>query len=111
MVKKYNCGQLRLAHTGQQVSLHGWVNNVRLLGNLIFIDLRDQWGITQIICNRTLDNFDQLKKVRMEDVVHIIGLVQTKKQANKHLATGAIEILAHQCHILSRAKELAFYHQ
>ena len=44
----------------------------------------------------------------MEDVVHIIGLVQTKKQANKHLATGAIEILAHQCHILSRAKELPF---
>ncbi len=108
MVKKYNCGQLRLAHTGQQVSLHGWVNNVRLLGNLIFIDLRDQWGITQIICNRTLDNFDQLKKVRTEDVVHIIGLVQAKKQANKHLATGAIEILAHQCHILSRAKELPF---
>ncbi len=111
-----DCGALREEHVDQTVTLAGWVNNYRDHGGVIFIDLRDRAGITQIVFHPEAAEAHALAdKLRNEDVVQIIGKVlargmddKGKSLTNPKLATGAIEVEAHELEILNKAQTPPF---
>ncbi|MGB3861565.1 MAG: OB-fold nucleic acid binding domain-containing protein, partial [Candidatus Aminicenantaceae bacterium] len=97
------CGELREEHVGHEVVLLGWVNRQRDIGNLVFIDLRDREGIVQVVISSETKNLlEEAKKVRMEDVVGIRGIVRERaeKMKNPQLPTGEIEIEAKEFEVL-----------
>ncbi|MGP1924068.1 MAG: aspartate--tRNA ligase [Arsenophonus sp. NEOnobi-MAG3] len=102
------CGQLGVAHIGQKVTLCGWVNRQRNLGKLIFVDMRDREGFVQVIFiqENHPELFTQASQLRNEFCIQIIGLVQKRKQINKEIPTGEIEILAQALGIINRAEPL-----
>ncbi len=96
---------------GKQVTLAGWVHKHRHLGGLLFIDLRDRYGITQIVCNpEIMGSMAEAEKIKYEYIVQIHGTVvlRDEKAINPDLATGAIEVQAKELHILSTAKPMPF---
>jgi len=98
MLKSINCGDLRLAHAGQKVTLAGWVHRRRDHGVLIFLDLRDRSGLVQVTCNaqNAPEAHAVLSGVRNEYVVQITGLVHERPAglANPNVPTGDIEVVA-----------------
>ncbi|MDN8598927.1 aspartate--tRNA ligase [Citrobacter sp. S2-9] len=103
------CGQLRLSHEGQQVTLCGWVNRRRDLGSLIFIDMRDREGIVQVFFDP--DRADALKlasELRNEFCIQVTGTVRARdaKNVNADMATGEIEVLASDLTIINRSESL-----
>ncbi|MCK4981016.1 MAG: aspartate--tRNA ligase, partial [Candidatus Delongbacteria bacterium] len=97
MRKTHNCGELRKADKEKNVVLSGWIHKYRNLGGIIFIDLRDRYGITQVLFDpekNSSEIIDIASKCRNEFVVTISGIVQVKPDANRNLATGEIEINA-----------------
>ncbi|MGP1959311.1 MAG: aspartate--tRNA ligase [Arsenophonus sp. NC-TX2-MAG3] len=102
------CGQLGIAHVGQKVTLCGWVNRQRNLGKLIFIDMRDREGLVQIIFIQEdhAELFIQASQLRNEFCTQITGIVRKRKQINKKISTGEIEIVAQTLTIISRSKPL-----
>ncbi|MDF3007453.1 MAG: aspartyl-tRNA synthetase [Enterobacter kobei] len=103
------CGQLRLSHEGQQVTLCGWVNRRRDLGSLIFIDMRDREGIVQVFFDP--DRADALKlasELRNEFCIKVTGTVRRRdeKNINSDMATGEIEVLATDLEIINRSESL-----
>jgi len=97
MKKTHNCGELRKENDDNKVILSGWVHKYRNLGGLLFIDLRDRYGITQIIFDPAIVSKEIMEisaRIRNEFVITISGKVQVKPQPNRKLATGDIEILA-----------------
>jgi len=110
MKRTHTCGELRTSHIGEEVILNGWVNTVRLHGQVIFIDLRDRYGKTQILINSDAykGDFDSAKKLSMEDVLSIKGKVSERQSANPNLKTGNIEVNVKELEILSEAEPLPF---
>lgn len=112
MLKTHSCGELRLEHAGQTVTLAGWVNRRRDMGGVIFIDLRDRLGKCQVVIDsgRTADGFKLAETVRNEYVLQIKGDVSPRPagQENPNLPTGAIEVLAEEVVILNPAKTTPF---
>jgi aspartyl-tRNA synthetase len=106
--RSHTCGALRTADIGKTVRLSGWVHRVRDHGNLLFIDLRDHYGITQIVADSDSPAFKAVEAVRSEWVVRIDGVVRRRPDGtdNKDLPTGEIEILAAELEVLSQAKDL-----
>ena len=110
MLKRtHMCGELRTDHVGQTVTLAGWVNTYRDQGKgLIFIDLRDRDGLTQVVFNlRDVDEaaVNEARSLRREDVVAVQGLVRTRVGgANPRLATGTIEVAADKLEVLGKAE-------
>ena len=102
MNRDHTCGELRKADAGKRVKLAGWVAKRRNLGSIVFIDLRDRYGITQITFDEA--HADLIKDVRNEYVIEIDGTVNVKEQPNPKLETGEIEVLADNCKVLSAAK-------
>ena len=102
MYRDHTCGQLRKENVGEVVKLAGWVSKRRNLGSIVFIDLRDRYGITQVTFDEA--HSDLVKDVRNEYVIQIEGKVSLKETANPKLETGEIEVLADKCEILSTAK-------
>ena len=102
MNRDHTCGQLRKTDAGKHVKLAGWVAKRRNLGSIVFIDLRDRYGITQVTFDET--HSDAIKDVRNEYVIEIEGTVNVKEQPNPKLETGEIEVLADSCKVLSTAK-------
>jgi aspartyl-tRNA synthetase len=103
--RTHTCGELRQTHVGQNVTLNGWVNTYRNQGSLVFIDLRDRYGITQVVFEP--DKKDLLagaQELRSEFVVSIVGKVAARLagKANKDLATGQIEVKAESLFVLNR---------
>lgn len=101
------CGEVRPEHTGQEVTLFGWVNRQRDMGNLVFIDLRDREGVVQVVV--TSDNqslLEEAKKIRMENVVAVKGKVKERdeKSRNPQLPTGEVEVVAKELKVLSVSK-------
>lgn len=101
------CGEVRPEHTGQEVTLFGWVNRQRDMGNLVFIDLRDREGVVQVVV--TSDNqslLEEAKKIRMENVVAVKGTVKERdeKSRNPQLPTGEVEVVAKELKVLSVSK-------
>ena len=111
--RTHTCGQLRLADNGTKVRLNGWVDGYRNLGGLLFIDLRDRYGLTQVVINpQTFDPamLAEAERARHEFVVAVIGEVQERPEGttNPKLATGEIEINAEAFYTLAEAKTPPF---
>ncbi|MGQ0628899.1 MAG: aspartate--tRNA ligase [Phycisphaerales bacterium] len=117
LIRTHNCGELREDHVGQTVSLNGWVNAFRDHGPLIFIDVRDRYGITQLVFDK--EDLDKLKggqatldladKLRTEYVIAARGTVRTRvADPNPKLATGKIEIVVSELELLNRTETPPF---
>ena len=106
--RSHTCGALRIGDIGAGVRLSGWVHRVRDHGGLLFIDLRDHYGITQIVADTDSPAFKAIEAVRSEWVVRIDGTVRRRPDGtdNKELPTGEIEVLATELEVLSQAKDL-----
>lgn len=101
------CGEVRSEHVGQEVTLFGWVNRQRDMGNLVFIDLRDREGLVQVIVSSEDESLlNKAKKVRMENVVAVKGTVKERdeKSRNPQLPTGDVEIIVKELKVLSVSK-------
>src|SRR5690606_27006271 len=107
------CGELRLGETGQTVTLKGWVNRRREHGRLIFLDIRDRYGITQVVANPefSADAFDAARTVRNEFVVSVTGRVVRRPAGTENPAmdTGEIEVDADQITVLNTSRTPPFY--
>ncbi len=106
--RTHNCSELRVKNAGENVILSGWVNKKRDHGNLLFVDLRDNYGTTQCIVQKNQPFFEELEKIQLETVVKIIGFV-SKRSAdtiNKEINTGEIEIQIENFELLGSCKEL-----
>ncbi len=112
MYKTHTCGELRASHEGQTVTLAGWVHTRRDHGGLIFLDLRDRWGITQIVANPATSPaaHETAAKVRNEFVIMATGIVRQRPKGNENpkLPTGDIELEVSALEILNPAKVLPF---
>src|SRR5260370_34976348 len=102
------CGTLRASDAGKKAVLMGWVNRRRDLGNLIFIDLRDRTGVTQVVLNREVDvaAHDKANTLRNEYVIAVIGTVKGRDAdtVNKNIPTGEVELGAREICILYESK-------
>lgn len=110
--RTHHCNELRPEHIGQTVTLTGWINTVRDQGGVIFVDLRDREGVTQVVF-RSEESPEAAKlshKLRDEDVVKITGKVVSRLEgtSNDKLATGQVEIVAQQAEVLNKAAVLPF---
>jgi len=110
--RTHHCGELRKEHAGQTVFLAGWVDVRRDLGNLIFLDLRDHTGVTQIVCNpaASAEVHDRAEDIRSEYVVGVEGevVVRVAGTVNPQLATGEVEVMARTLLVLNEAKTPPF---
>ena len=107
MYRSHNCGELRIKHVGQEVKLSGWIHKIRDKGSLIWIDLRDRYGITQIIIDTNESSksiVEQVKKVGREYVVSLTGSVKERESKNPNIGTGDIEITLQEIEILNKSK-------
>ena len=106
--RSHNCNQLRKQDIGKKINLSGWINKKRDHGNILFVDLRDNYGITQCIINKDNKNFNKLEKIQLESVVQINGEVvdRSKDTINKDIETGEIEIKIESFKVLGSCKEL-----
>lgn len=113
MYKTHTCGELRAGHAGQTVTLAGWVNRRRDHGGIAFIDLRDRFGIVQVVCNPGLspESDRALEALRNEWVIQVEGKVQLRPAGmqNPNIATGEIEVIAAQVRILNPSKTPPLY--
>lgn len=103
-MRTHHNNQLRIENVGEQVTLAGWVAKKRNLGGLIFIDLRDRYGITQIVCKPDNKNYSILENVRNEYVLKVTGMVVERESKNKNLPTGDIEVITTAVEVLSEAE-------
>ena len=110
--RTHTCGELRVGDIGKQTSLCGWVDRRRDLGGVIFIDLRDRYGKTQVVFQprRNEPVYQQAKDLRSEYVINVIGLVERRPAGteNPSLSTGDIDVLANELKILSKAETPPF---
>jgi aspartyl-tRNA synthetase len=106
--RSHTCGALRAGDVGQSVRLSGWVHRVRDHGGLLFIDLRDHYGITQVVVDPDSPAFAMAESVRSEWVIRVDGRVRHRPEGtvNAELPTGAVEVFAAEIEVLSAAKEL-----
>ncbi len=109
--RTHTCGQLRAEHEGQEVTLSGWVHKRRDFGGLIFADLRDRYGLTQVVFHPdTLADFSIAEGLKYEYVVKVTGKVGKREEANvnKDLETGEVELIVSDVEVLSAAKAMPF---
>ncbi len=106
--RTHNCSELNIKNKNQEVKLSGWINKKRDHGNLLFIDLRDNYGITQCVIDKNNKFFTELEKIQLESVIKINGKVveRTKETTNPELKTGDIEVVINSFEILGECKEL-----
>lgn len=111
MYRDYKLNELRMENIGEEVTLSGWISKVRDLGHFVFIDLRDRYGVTQILLNEEISGselFEEARKYKNEWVLKVTGVVAERSSKNKNIPTGDIEIEAKKIEVLSRAKQLPF---
>jgi aspartyl-tRNA synthetase len=106
--RSHTCGQLRPDHAGQSIRLSGWVHRVRDHGGVLFIDLRDHYGVTQVVADPDSPAFKEAEKVRSEWVIRVDGKVRPRPPGteNRDLPTGLVEVFATGIEVLSQAAEL-----
>ena len=105
MYRTHTCGELRIADAGKQVTLSGWVQRSRKMGGMTFVDIRDRYGITQIVFNSESDSAlnDAAAKLGREYVIQVTGTVRERESKNKNIATGEIEIIASTLVVLNES--------
>ena len=106
--RSHNCNELRKKNVGSNILLSGWINKKRDHGNLLFLDLRDNYGITQCIVDKGNKNFKDLEKLQLETVINVEGKVvdRSTDTINKEIETGEIEVTIENFVILGKCKEL-----
>ena len=106
--RTHKCDELRKEKVGEEVTLSGWINKKRDHGNLLFIDLRDNYGITQCIIDKENSNFKVLEKTQLETVIKVVGKVveRSKESVNNDIETGEIEVVIKHFQVLGECKEL-----
>ena len=109
--RTHYCGDLRMDNVGQEVILNGWVQKKRNLGGLVFVDLRDIRGISQIIFDADVnkDAFEKAEKLGSEYVIAVKGIVRERQAKNPNMATGDIEISATELRVLSKSQTPPIY--
>ena len=110
MYRTSTCGELRLADAGKTVTLAGWVQRVRKMGGMSFVDLRDRYGITQLVFNENEDKelCDCANRLGREFCIQVTGTVNERQSKNANLPTGDIEIIASQLNVLSESETPPF---
>jgi len=110
MLRTHTCGELNTKQIGQQVTLCGWVQRSRDLGGMTFIDLRDRYGITQLVFNMETDAIlcENARQLGREYVLKITGIVTERSNKNLKMPTGEIEVTVSQIHLLNSAKNPPF---
>ena len=110
MYRTHTCGELRGEHIGTSVTLSGWIQKSRDLGGMTFIDLRDRYGITQLVFNMETDKglCEKARKLGREFVVHVEGKVIERSSKNKNMSTGEVEIEVTSLNVLNEAKTPPF---
>ena len=105
MYRTHTCGELRIEHTGQTVTLAGWVQRTRKMGGMTFVDLRDRYGITQLVFNEEKDAAltEEANRLGREYVIQATGVVSERYSKNKNLPTGDIEIEVSQLTVLNKS--------
>ena len=104
--RTHNCGELRIENVGQEVRLAGWVQKIRNLGKMKFIDLRDEFGITQIIISDNEEMDKKTKDLTTECAVSFSGKVSERSSKNKEIPTGDIEIIASDVRVLGKCRNV-----
>ena len=104
--RTHNCGELRMANVGQTVKLAGWVQRIRNLGAMKFIDLRDQFGITQIIIDDNSNLHEEAENLVTECVISVEGVVSERSNKNSKIPTGDIELQATKITMLGKCKSV-----
>ena len=106
--RTHNCDELRKENDGQNIILSGWINKKRDHGNLLFIDLRDNYGVTQCVIDKENSNFDKLEKIQLETVIKVEGKVikRANDSINNEINTGEIELIIKNFQTLGKCKEL-----
>lgn len=105
MYRTKTCGELNINNIKETVELAGWVQKIRDLGGMIFIDLRDEFGITQIVINDESLQI-QAKELTTESCIHIVGEVVERSSKNPHMKTGEIEVVASKIEVLGKCKNI-----
>ena len=105
MYRTKTCGELRLANVGECVTLSGWVQRTRKMGGMTFADLRDRYGITQLVFDESKDKelCDRANRLGREWVIQVVGEVSERQSKNKNLPTGDVEIIVRQLNVLNEA--------
>ena len=106
MYRTKTCGELRISDAGQVVTLAGWVQRARKMGGMTFVDVRDRYGLTQVVFNNDTDAAlcDAANHLGREFVVQITGKVAERSSKNPNLPTGDIEIIASELKVLNRSE-------
>ncbi|MEO0041760.1 MAG: hypothetical protein RL329_1208 [Bacteroidota bacterium] len=110
MYRTHHCGALRIAHVGQEVTLSGWTDAIRDFGAMNFLDLRDRYGITQVVFAGAdnADLYQQSRELGREFVIRVTGIVRERSNKNPNRVTGDVEIVANALEILNRSKTPPF---
>ena len=105
MYRTKTCGELRLTDAGSEVTLAGWVQRTRKMGGMTFVDLRDRYGITQLVFDESADAAlcEQANRMGREWCIQVTGKVSERQSKNAKMPTGDIEILAKQLNVLSES--------
>ena len=106
--RTHNCGELTKSHKEKKISLSGWINKKRDHGNLLFVDLRDNFGITQCVIDKSNEIFKKIEKLSLETVIKVTGIVieRLDETINKNISTGEIEVKIDDIDILGETKDL-----
>lgn len=110
MYRTHTCGQLRMADVNQEVTLAGWVQRVRKMGGMTFVDIRDRYGITQLVFNHEQNEelCDKANKLGREYVIQVKGTVMERSSKNKNIPTGDIEIIVKDLTVLNASETPPF---
>ena len=110
MYRTNTCGELRLSDAGKEVTLAGWVQRSRKMGGMTFVDLRDRYGLTQLVFNEAIDAdlCEKANKLGREYCIQVTGTVSERENKNDHLPTGEIEIIAASLNVLSDSQTPPF---
>ena len=106
--RTHTCGEITKKQKNKKISISGWINKKRDHGNLLFIDLRDNYGITQCVIDKKSSDFTKIEKLPLETVVKVNGIVieRSKDTVNSDISTGEIEISVSSFEVLGLTKEL-----
>ena len=105
MYRTRTCGDLRLADEGLVITLAGWVQKTRKMGGMTFVDIRDRYGITQLVFNQEVDAVlcEKANKLGREYVIQVTGTVRERSSKNPNIPTGEIEIIVSELNVLNAA--------
>ena len=106
MYRTNTCGELRISNVGQKVTLAGWVQRTRKMGGMTFVDLRDRYGLTQLVFDENHDAAltEQANKLGREYVIQVTGTVSERSSKNNKIETGDIEIIVESMNVLNASQ-------